>query len=140
MKIRLALPFVLTGLVAAYPFLAPVAGPPQPIEAVPYDDFAPVFAIMNQQHDFQTMGCRGCHIGEAPAVGPWWGNDQDTVLQTLETGVNPDGRMLDPIPVVDGRNGLLGFYLHRGIMPVQGALWTTRELFSLDLWLKKYEN
>lgn len=101
--------------------------------------FDPVFAIMNRSPS--RMGCVGCHISPQPQQRiPWFGKDEASVLQTLETGVTPDGNQLPAIPVEGGRSGIMGVYLHDGIMPLDGDPWTDAQLSILDQWLITYEN
>ncbi len=100
--------------------------------------FDPVFAIMNRPPS--QMGCAGCHINSRAQQGiPWFGKDKASVLQTLETGITPDGDQLPVIPVEGGRSGILGDYLHNGIMPLNGTPWTDAQLEILDRWLITYE-
>jgi len=100
--------------------------------------FDPVYAVMDGAP--LDMGCRGCHIAkQRTGFAPWWGNDRDTVLATLESGITPDGEVLDPPPVDGGRSGILGQYLHYGYMPLAGEAWTQDQLDILDAWLITYE-
>lgn len=116
-----------TGLVS------PAAGP---ITRVP-NPFDPVWEIMNRER--QDKGCVNCHIAPDPRIGFWFGADKDSVLMTLVTGINPDGDVLDTIPVAGGRSGLLGSFLRNGIMPLGGQSWTDSDLVILDRWLVLFE-
>jgi hypothetical protein len=114
-----------------------VAGAPQVVGLG--NRFDPVFAIMNRSPS--QMGCLGCHVSpRAQQDIPWFGKDQASVLQTLETGITPDGNQLSVIPVEGGRSGILGRYLHNGTMPLNGTPWTDAQLEVLDRWLITYED
>jgi hypothetical protein len=145
MKYRL-LPWLLLliGVVSPYLFSSPPSSfdSASPITPTPLgggDLFAPVFAIMDGVQGPDAMGCRGCHIGPKPGYGPWFGDDKATVLQTLETGMTPDGMTIQP-PVQGGRYGTMGSFLHSGIMPLGGTPWDDDQLTILDKWLITYED
>jgi hypothetical protein len=144
MKIGNVIPVVLPALVAflAIALFDPAGGaarPPAPPIVIQGDLFDPVFAIMNDGRGPDSLGCRGCHIGPQPGFGPWWGDDRDTVLATLESGVTPDGQVLDPPPLDGGRKGILGRFVHQGTMPLGGMQWDDDSLAILDKWLQTYE-
>ncbi len=90
--------------------------------------FDAVFAIMTQDRAPDSPGCRGCHIGEQPAFGPYFGNTQDEVENGIITYDN--GRLID-----GGRDSILASYLREGVMPPRGAQWTDCQLELLYLWL-----
>lgn len=115
MKAKLFLP-VLFALIAVAPRAWAQTAP----------EFDAVFAIMTG--DPGQMGCRGCHVGPKPGFGPWWGNNEATVYNSLVTGMTPDMETLDPIPVDGGRNGVLGVYLTEATMPLFGSRWTQEQL------------
>jgi hypothetical protein len=103
------------------------------------DLFDRVFAVMNRSP--KHRGCMGCHIAPEPVPNiPWFGKDKESVLQTLETGITPDGQQLSQIPVEGGRSGELGFFLHNAVMPLGGKPWADKQLMRLDDWLITYEN
>ncbi len=90
--------------------------------------FDAVFVIMTQDRGPDSPGCRGCHIGEQPAFGPYFGNTQDEVENGIITYDN--GRLID-----GGRDSILASYLRDGVMPFGGAQWTDCQLELLYLWL-----
>jgi|SRR6516225_7891148 len=144
MKFRWVVPLLLVAIAQAGSYLlsAPPStfDSPAPVDATPIGRshaFDPVFAIMTQPRG--DTGCRGCHIGSERTVGPWWGDDEDTVLQSLETGMSPDGQETFPPPVSGGRMGILGSFLHNGIMPLGGTPWDQDQLTVLDKFLRIYE-
>ena len=107
------------------------------------DLFDPVWATMTQQHADDSPGCRGCHIGERPTYGVWFGDSQDDVRDFF---LNGEGMYL----VVGGRNSRLAEALglrdgYEPFMPF-GAPFTARfwedcpdlgltELTDLGNWL-----
>ena len=90
--------------------------------------FDAVFAIMTQDRGRDSPGCRGCHIGEQPAFGPYFGNTQDEVENGIIT--YDGGRLID-----GGRDSILANYLREGVMPLDGTQWTDCQLELLFLWL-----
>lgn len=112
-------------------------GPPASTFIPVIDLFDPVWDIMNRPR--QNKGCVGCHIAPGPSIGPWFGADRNAVLLTLLTGINPDGDIVDPIPVAGGRFGQLGTFLRNGIMPMGGQRWSAADLELLDRWLILFE-
>jgi hypothetical protein len=110
---------------------------PWAYEIVRPDPFDAVFNIMNRPRS--QKGCLGCHIGPERTTFTWFGWDRDSVLLTLETGIDPEGEELPRIPVEGGRFGILGTWLHEGIMPLGGTAWEKRDLKLLDRWLIQYE-
>lgn len=92
--------------------------------------FDAVFAVMTQDRGPDSPGCRGCHIGEQPAFGPYFGNTQDEVENGIITYDN--GRLIQ-----GGRDSILANYLRDGVMPPPGfgAQWTDCELELLYAWL-----
>ncbi len=119
----------------------PVASPagvvvrPAPVGG--WHPFNAVYEIMNREP--AQKGCVGCHINPAPAVGFWFGADRQSVLRTLETGVNPLGDDMGLIPVEGGRDSVMAVMLHFGIMPLGGEPWDDADLALLDFWLRMYE-
>jgi hypothetical protein len=103
------------------------------------DPFDPVFATMTQPAGGDSPGCRGCHIGPAPAFGPWFGDTQDDVLNYF---MNGDGMILvsqGRLSVLAGALGLIdGFPPY---MPRDGRFWVDdpcqglTELTDLGNWL-----
>lgn len=91
------------------------------------DPFDAVYALMTQDRGPDSPGCRGCHIGPEPAIGPYFGNTQDEVLNTF-TVDRPD--LID-----GGRGSILAGFLRDGLMPLGGSLWTNCELELLYAWL-----
>lgn len=88
--------------------------------------FDPVWAIMTQPAGPDSTGCRGCHVGPAPALGPYWGDDEETVRSALDAlGLTTGGRM-----------GQLAECLELFEMPMNGILWGTAELTPLYAWLQ----
>lgn len=157
MKYRGVLLIMILAIGVVFPLLPsaysdpPMLGGPEPVdyavagsEIVPTpvqlgSQFDSVFVIMNRPPS--EMGCVGCHISPQPQRGiPWFGKDKPSVLQTLETGVTPNGDQLPAIPVEGGRSGILGRYLHDGIMPLDGTPWDEAQLTILDQWLITYED
>ncbi len=117
---------VSAGCVLSIFFLA--AARPAQAQSNPFDD---VFAIMTQDHELDSPGCRGCHVGpdEAPPA-PWWGDTQEDVLASIEaSGL-----------VIGGRMSFLAYRLQQGEMPLFGRPWTPDELNILDTWLVTYED
>jgi len=92
--------------------------------------FDSVFEIMTQQRGRDSQGCRGCHIVEDPsmAIGPYFGNTQDEVENTLIT-------YGDGILIEGGRDGELAVLLRDGVMPLGGVRWCDAELELLYIWL-----
>ena len=92
--------------------------------------FDAVFAIMTQQRGRDSQGCRGCHIVEDPsmAIGPYFGNTQDEVENTLIT-------YGDGILIEGGRDSELAIFLREGFMPLGGTQWCDAELELLYAWL-----
>ncbi len=131
--------FVIPALVIGVGTLALVLFVPGvlPVRASSADPFDPVWAIMDRAPS--ENGCRGCHVGKKPGEGFWFGSDRDSVLQTLETGVNPAGEELGYSPVDGGRAGWLAWYLYSGEMPLEGKPWNEEQLALLDAWLITYE-
>ena len=98
------------------------------IAPVEQDPFDAVFGVMTQDHGTDSPGCRGCHIGEQPAFGVYFGNAQDEVENFLIT--YDSGRLID-----GGRDSVLATYLREGVMPFNGARWTDCQLEALYAWL-----
>lgn len=156
MKLRALLPILLTYLIAGV-LLGPTPGPtpaqtPRPVSSISVsgtvspvtspitpvpNPFDPVWEIMNR--DRQNKGCVNCHIAPDPRIGFWFGADKESVLFTLLTGINPNGDVLDTIPVEGGRFSLLGQWLHQGVMPLGGQQWDENDLLILDRWLILFE-
>ncbi len=90
--------------------------------------FDAVFAIMTQPSAPASPGCRGCHIGEAPFIDPYFGNTQDEVENTLITF--GDGEL-----ILGGRDSLLAGLIRDGVMPYGGTPWTDDQLQALYVWL-----
>lgn len=91
--------------------------------------FDAVFALMTQDRGLNSPGCRGCHIGEEPAFGPYFGNTQDEVENYFVTF--EDGRL-----IAGGRDSVIARFLRMAIMPPPpGAQWTDCQLELLYLWL-----
>lgn len=135
MKLKVIVPVLLIGIaVLALVLFVPGV---LPVRASSGDSFDPVWAIMDR--DRSESGCRGCHVRKEPGFSFWFGNDKETVRQTLETGINPDGEDLAYSPVEGGRAGWLAWYLHEGIMPLGGKAWNEDQLALLDAWLITYE-
>jgi hypothetical protein len=137
--------FLVTGVVSSYASSAPPStfegvAPISPTPLGGGDLFDPVFAIMNKDASGYSPGCRGCHIGPGPGIGPWFGDNKNDVLLSLETGVSPDGIAFADPPVERGRAGLLADYLHGGRMPRGGDRWNEKRLAILDEWLITYED
>src|SRR5262249_15775718 len=108
MRFRAGVLIILAGLVAAYPLFAPVAAPSRTY-LCDRELFPPVFASMNRTPG--NMGCVGCHIRDTPeGRGQWFGmpDDEESVYQTLVTGITPAGDVLDPPPAAGGRDSILG--------------------------------
>lgn len=140
MKFWLLLPIFLIGLVAPAESPVPVGPPVETVFSGPADLFEPVWEIMNQQHGRMSNGCVGCHIQpDDTGFGPWFGDTKEDVLATLETGIAPDGTMLNLVPVDMGRNGELANYLVNGIMPIGGQHWADDQIAILFDWLITYE-
>ncbi len=93
------------------------------------DPFDPVWAIMTQPLGIDSKGCRGCHVGPDPGLGPYWGDDQATVRQSIEAAGL----------VVGGRMSYLASRLRAGDMPLFGMPWEADDLTLLDAWLITYE-
>jgi len=102
-----------------------VFGASAPVEQSQFDA---VFAVMTQDRGIDSPGCRGCHIGEQPAFGLYFGNAQDEVEDFIITFDN--GRLID-----GGRDSVLATYLREGVMPFGGAQWTDCQLEALYTWL-----
>lgn len=90
-------------------------------------------------------GCVGCHIRDTPLdLPPWWGPDQATVLNTLETAISPDPMQppLDPMPILHGRNSYLVTRLAESEMPLGGMLWPGHDDWfqTLGDWLIRYDD
>jgi hypothetical protein len=94
----------------------------------PENPFDAAFAVMTQDRGADSPGCRGCHIGERPAFGPYFGNTQDEVENGI---ITYDGGRL----VQGGRDSVLASYLRDGVMPLFGAQWTDCQLEALYVWL-----
>ncbi len=91
--------------------------------------FDDVWAIMNVDRGPDSMGCRGCHIGPAPALGPYWGDTEAAVLSSIEaSGI-----------VLGGRMSFFASRLERGEMPLFGQPWCSDSLDVMRAWLILYE-
>src|SRR5262245_30885624 len=158
MKLRILLLALAAGYLATFALLGPASGPSRAQDRRPAGDtpltpavtqtgaaafpvivhpFDPVWAVMNRAP--ADNGCVGCHIAPQPVRGFWFGETREEVLETLETGVNPNGDVLQIIPVEGGRMSLLGLWLHAGVMPRNGTRWGEADLLWLDSWLMLYE-
>lgn len=92
-------------------------------------EFAAVFDIMTTDAGPASNGCRGCHVGPAEALGPWWGDTAEDVLATLEAGTL----------LIGGRMSFLAFRLENCEMPLGGLCWDDSQLEILRAWLILYE-
>src|SRR5712692_7545420 len=111
--------------------------------------FDDVFAIMTQDANPDSPGCRGCHIVPEPPTGLIWGDTEDEVLASLEDRDPND--CVDPMDpstcavrgVVAGGNtrpSILSVRLESGSMPRFGRPWTEDELQILWAWLPQYDD
>lgn len=139
MSVRITVPVLVVAIFVVFGMIIPTRATSRTVRTECENPFDPVWAIMTQDRGADSMGCRGCHIGPQPRLRPWFGDTEEDVLATLETGISPDGTNVGFVPVEGGRFGSLGSVLHSCFMPFNGTCWGDDELALLDAWLINYE-